>query len=114
MSTASKPDLGGLSDQLAADNVRVDAFINSLPGYVDRLVDVATAKDWQGVRRLSEYLAMTSESCGLVKLNQRALDLAEQSQEPDNETAIRRGVVRVIGACGSVRPSDAMAPGSDQ
>jgi len=93
-------DLAKLSGQLTKNNARVGAFVKSLPGWVDRMVDMAAQQDWRDVRQLSEYLALSSESCGCSNLHERACQLADECRKPDNELGIRRSVVRLIGACG--------------
>ncbi len=102
--TSPGPDLAKLSARLAANNARVDAFLNSLPSRIDRLVEAALDGDWDSVRRMSEYLAMSGEACDCPELAARAMAVASDAKTAADSTSLRRGVLRLICECGKARP----------
>ncbi len=102
--TAARPDLGKLSARLAANNFRVDAFLNSLPSRIDRLVEAALSGDWDQVRQVSEFIAMSGAACDCPELAAKAQEVVKEAQHAVDSTALRRGVLRLICECGRVRP----------
>lgn len=104
MSTTARPDLGKLSARLAANNYRVDAFLNSLPSRIDRLVEAALSGDWDQVRQVSEFIAMSGVACDCPDLAAKAQDVVKEAKHATDSTALRRGVLRLICECGRARP----------
>lgn len=102
--TTVKPDLAKLSARLAANNARVDAFLNSLPSRIDRLVEAALDGDWQKVQQMSEFIAMSGQSCNCTDLAKTAENVAEQAKSASDSTTLRRSVLRLICECGKARP----------
>lgn len=102
--TTARPDLAKLSARLAANNARVDAFLNSLPSRIDRLVEAALDGDWQKVQQMSEYIAISGEVCDCPELAARARVVAEEAKTAADSISLRRGVLRLICECGKARP----------
>ncbi len=101
----NRPDIGRMTTQLAADNIRIDRFIDSLPGHVDQIVTAALDEDWNEIRRQSNYLADGGMEYGYTQLAQSARDLSEVMTKQSNDIEMRRGVVKFIGAYGrTARP----------
>lgn len=88
-----------LSAKLAADNLRVIAFIDSLVGRVDNLVDSAKAGDWQEVQRVSDYVARSGATYGYPLISESAQKLSEAVSAND-ELLMKRRLLKLIGACG--------------
>lgn len=102
--TTARPDLAKLSARLAANNARVDAFLNSLPSRIDRLVEAALAGDWDQVRQVSEFIAMSGAACDCTELAAKAEAVAKEAKQATDSTTLRRGVLRLICECGRARP----------
>lgn len=106
MSTANvTPNLAKLSAQLAANNARIDSFLNSLPTRIDRLVEAALAGDWPKVQQMSEFLALSGEACNCKELADQAEQVASQARTSADTTTLRRSVLRLICECGKARPT---------
>ena len=105
MSTTSpRPDLAKLSSRLASNGARVDAFLNSLPSRIDRLVEAALHGDWEKVQQMSEYIALSGQACNCPELAAKAQAVAEEAKTSVDSTSLRRGVLRLICECGKARP----------
>lgn len=102
--TTTRPDLAKLSARLAANNARVDAFLNSLPSRIDRLVEAALAGDWDQVRQVSEFIALSGAACDCPELAAKAEVVANEAKQATDSTTLRRGVLRLICECGRARP----------
>ncbi len=100
------PHIARLSTRLAADNTRVTRFIDRMAQRVDALLDALRQGDVGELRRLSENLVATSESCGFDTIRYRAERVCEELLKPNNLRGIKRSVVHLIGACGGVRRTD--------
>jgi hypothetical protein len=98
--TSARPDLAKLSARLAANNARVDAFLNSLPSRIDRLVEAVLSGDWEQVQQMSEYIAISGQACDCPELAARAKIVAEEAKTASDSTSLRRGVLRLICECG--------------
>jgi hypothetical protein len=96
------PDLSGYSRELATNNARVTEFVDSLASFVDDVIDAVTARNWQELERLCNYIGRGGEIIGHPHLSERARQLAGIAKQGD-EAEIRRGVVRLIGATGRGR-----------
>ena len=97
------PDIACLSGRIEADNKRVLRYLDRLPQRVDSLVEALQQTDLNEVRRLSEYLADASDDAGCDTVSYRAERVCEELKKPNNLRGVKRSVVRLIGACGSVR-----------
>ena len=102
MSEKNLPDLRTMSRRLADHNNRVARYVEALPRRVDKLVQATLARDWIEVRRLSEFLACSSDIFGCMEVAQAAQCVCKQVDEPDNEVAVKRSVIRLIGSCGAL------------
>jgi hypothetical protein len=96
------PNFAHLNAKLAVDNQRVNQWIDGLVDHIDNLVDATTRSDWMEVRRLSEYIARASAIYGFPLLAENA-DRIITASELENETEIKRGVIKLIGAAGRTR-----------
>lgn len=102
MSRTPLPNLRSLSAQLAAHNDRVRRFVDGLPGRVDKLVAASQAGDWPEVKRLSEYLACSSDIFGCQDVAAAAQAVVDAAGRPNNELLVRQKLIRLIGRCGMV------------
>ena len=103
MQQQTSPDLGTLTDQLALDNARVSKFVDSLFGQVDDLIDATMQSDWSEVTQLCKTMARTSAEHGYPIVSERAEQVCEAARKPQNELAIKRSIVKLIGSCGRAR-----------
>lgn len=111
MSQQNLPDLRTISRRLADHNGRVARFVEALPRRVDKLVEATQTRDWSEVRRLSEFLACSSDIFGCTEVAQAAHAVCKEVDEPDNEVAVKRSVIRLIGSCGVLPEQVASASG---
>ena len=107
------PDLSSYSRQLATNNARVTDFVDTLATFIDDVVDATTARDWRELERLCNYIGRGGELMGHPHLTERARQLAGILKQGD-ETEIRRGVVRLLGATGRVRENSSEAKKIDE
>jgi hypothetical protein len=124
MSQKNLPDLRTVSRRLADHNHRVARFVEALPRRVDKLVEATLARDWSEVRHLSEFLACSSDIFGCTEVAQAAQRVCKEVDEPGNDVAVKRSVIRLIGSCGALpeqlpaesvstidaRPAEAVSP----
>ena len=102
MSQQNLPDLRAMSRRLADHNNRVTRYVEALPRRVDKLVEATRSRDWSEVRRLSEFLACSSDIFGCSEVAQAAHRVCQEVDEPDNEMAVKRSVIRLISSCGAL------------
>jgi hypothetical protein len=100
------PHVARLSTRLAADNLRVMRSVDRMAQRVDALIDALRRGDMSELRRLSENLVTTSNADGADTLRYRAERVCQELHKPNNLRAIKRSVVHLIGACGSLRRTD--------
>lgn len=98
------PDIARLSSQLARNNARVSSFIDSLPGSVDKLVAAVGVSDWDAVRQVSSDVARAAAASGNMSIGESARLLAESADVSDDPQQIKRRAIKLIGACGRIRP----------
>lgn len=96
------PNFAQLNAKLAVDNQRVNQWIDGLVERIDNLVDAATRSDWMEVKRLSQFIARASAIYGFPLLAENA-DRLVTAADLENETEIKRGVIKLIGAAGRTR-----------
>lgn len=102
MSTTTLPDISQLNARLAADNHRVNQWVDGLVERIDKIVDATMRSDWMEVKRLSDFIARSSATYGFPLLAENAERLSAASEQQD-ETDIKRGVIKLIGAAGRTR-----------
>lgn len=102
MTHNSLPNFAQLNAKLAVDNQRVNQWIDGLVERIDNLVDAATRSDWMEVKRLSQFIARASAIYGFPLLAENA-DRLVTATDLENETEIKRGVIKLIGAAGRTR-----------
>lgn len=102
MTQEALPNIAQLNAKLAADNSRVNAWVDGLAERIDKLVDATLRSDWMEVKRLCQYIARSSAVYGYPLLAENAERVASAS-EVQNETDIKRGVIKLIGAAGRAR-----------
>src|SRR5690606_34429013 len=95
------PNLAQLNAKLAADNHRVNQWIDGLVERIDKLVDATMRSDWMEVKRLSQFIARSSALYGLPLLAENA-ERVSLASEAGSEVDIKRGVIKLIGAAGRV------------
>ena len=98
-----------LNNRLAGSAARVRQFADNLLEQTDRLVEASIQEDWSEVARLSEFIARGGEIYGYPEVAERAWQIFHDLQEPDNAAGIKRGIVRLLGACGRPTFQDAIA-----
>jgi hypothetical protein len=108
MQAHERPSIAQLSARLAANNARVIEFLDSLTGRIDTLVEAASAGDWQEVERLSDYLSRAGAAYGYPLISQAAERLCDAITS-DDETLMKRCLVKLIGVCGRARRPDESA-----
>ncbi len=114
MNIQEVPDVAELSTQLAADNVRVNRFLDSLTGRIDELAHAARNGDWKEVRRISDFIARTSVHYGCLNISEQAEQVRSASEPPSDVLELKRSVLRLIAAYGHAstrQASDAVDAG---
>jgi hypothetical protein len=96
------PNIAHLNAKLAADNQRVNQWVDGLVERIDKIVDATMRSDWMEVKRLSLFIARSSANYGYPLLAENADRLAGASEAQD-ETEIKRGVIKLIGAASRAR-----------
>lgn len=102
MSNTALPNIAHLNAKLAADNHRVNQWVDGLVERIDKIVDATMRSDWMEVKRLSDFIARSSAIYGFPLLAENAERVAAASEKED-ETDIKRGVIKLIGAAGRTR-----------
>lgn len=102
MSHDALPNIAHLNAKLAADNHRVNMWVDGLVERIDKIVDATMRSDWMEVKRLSIFIARSSAIYGYPLLAENADRLANSSEQED-ETEIKRSVLKLIGAAGRAR-----------
>lgn len=102
MSSDPLPNISHLNAKLAADNQRVNQWVDGLVERIDKIVDATMRSDWMEVQRLSLFIARSSAIYGFPLLAENADRLAEASAQ-ENATEIKRGVIKLVGAAGRAR-----------
>ncbi len=97
MAKDQRTDLAHLSSALAANNARVARFADGLTRRIDQLVEAALQEDWEEVRRVSDFLARSGDAHGYSELAQLAETVRDETQKPENQLAIKRSILRLIG-----------------
>ena len=97
------PNIKSMTGALAADNSRVNRFVDGLLAQVDGLIDAAKIKDWNELGRISMVLSLGAKAYGYQQLHESAERLTKAVREPENELEIKRSLMKVIGNCGRAR-----------
>jgi CRP-like cAMP-binding protein len=105
------PDLAQLTARLAADNARVARYIERLPEQIDKLVAAVDKAEWDEVQRICDYLARTSQTYGCEALYEQARRVSMALQRRDDELAVKRSVIHLLGAYGRLRAPAAACAG---
>ena len=104
MQNENRPNIAEISGKLAADNARVNNFVDELMQHIDSLVAATTKSDWEEVRRLSDNIARDSAMNGFPIVSESAKKVNQAMEDPQgNEIDKRRSVIKLIGACGRAR-----------
>jgi hypothetical protein len=62
------------------------------------------AGDWDQVRQVSEFIALSGAACDCPELAAKAEVVANEAKQATDSTTLRRGVLRLICECGRARP----------
>lgn len=103
MAEERRHDLAHLSETLAKNNARVARFVDSLSRRIDQLVEAALQEEWEEVRRVSDFLVHAGDTYGFPVLVESAQQVCDETKKPENQLAIKRSIVRLIGSCGKSR-----------
>ena len=102
MQDQERPSIAQLSAQLAANNQRVIEFLENLTSRIDTLVEAAGNNDWQEVERVSDYVSRAGATYGYPLISESAERLCD-SIAANDETMMKRHLVKLIGVCGRAR-----------
>jgi len=103
MSSQQHPTLSSSADTLAKNNARIVAFLDRLPGWLDEMVDAARYGDIAVVQRLSNVLEQECRAEGYAEIARLARAVSSQTHRSQDPLAMKRGVIRLLAACGRVR-----------
>ena len=103
MDRKPRPSIASMSRTMAADHARVAKSIDVLAASIDGLVAAAAERDWHAVGRISRELAEDSRSQGYRGVTALAERVHEEAHKPDNDIAVRRSLIRLIGTYGRSR-----------
>ena len=98
-----RPDIATMSETMAANHARVAESIENLAARIDGLVEAAAAEDWHAVGQLSRELAENSRSLGFRAVAALAQRVDAEAHKPNNDVAVKRSLVRLIGTYGRAR-----------
>ena len=94
------PNLRNLTQQLAADNQRLQRkFLNSLTLVVDGIVDAANENRWEDVKSQSQSLQTAAQAADCDELVAAAEALVAEA-EGDDKLQQARALMKLIGASG--------------
>jgi hypothetical protein len=88
---------------MAVHHARVAKSIDVLAAGIDELVAAAAQRDWHAVGRISHELAEDSRSQGYRGVTALAERVREEAHKPDNDIAVRRSLIRLVGTYGRSR-----------
>ncbi len=97
------PDIARLNNRLAAQNRRVEGYLDCVLNRLDMLIDAALAGDWDAVRKWSLEISQRidgREEADILKSAQQVLEAATRLKD-DNE--LKRRVMMLIAACGKAQ-----------
>ena len=97
---ADRTRIDAATSALAASNVRVGRHIDDLAQQTEGLIAAALHEDWREVRLLTECIARASELDGNSLLADRAWQVCEELDLPENQYSVRRSIERLLGGCG--------------
>ncbi len=98
-----KPDIKQLTARMARDNDRVACFVHGLASHVDRLVEATQKSDWDEVRRVCEFLMLSSSVYGLSEVASSAKRVCRELEKPDNTVEVKNSLLKLVGRCGTSR-----------
>ncbi len=101
--TWQPPNISGLSDRLASQNRRVEGYLEGVLGRLDRLIDAALARDWEGVRHWSLEITRSSEVREEDDVRLSADRVLEAAHQATDDVELKRRVMTLIAACGKAR-----------
>ena len=99
------PNIGAMSEAMAVNHAQAAKSIDVLTAGIDGLVAAAAKQDWHAVEQLSGTLAKESRSQGYRGVTAHAERVHQEAHKPDNEIAVRRSLIRLIGTYGRSRVS---------
>jgi hypothetical protein len=101
--TWQPPDIAALNSRLASQNQRVRHYLEGVIGRLDRLIDAALANDWESVRRWSLEISQCGEAREEADIVRSAESVLEAASRAENETELKRRVMKLIAACGKAQ-----------
>ncbi len=99
------PNLAVYSNAISHDNERVTDFVDGLVEYVDEMIDATSRSDWSEVKKLAEYIAVSSLTFGVSNVADAAERVSSAACDLDNDIEIKRRVMRMVGEYGRIRSS---------
>ncbi len=94
------PDLSGLSSHIARTATQMEQAADLMTRRVDRMVRAAGRGNWTAVGRLGRRLAKTARSEGYRGISALAKRVSDEAAKGKNDVAIKRNMIRLIGAQG--------------
>ncbi len=88
------------TERLARQNRQVFRMIDQMVYHVDRIVEEARQNNWDTVERMSNVIAEESERSGYTGLYNAATTVSRAARSPVDERAVRRGLIKLVGAIG--------------
>jgi hypothetical protein len=110
MNAPALPDVARTAAQLAANHAKATVSIDSLFWRIDSLVDAAARRDWHEVRSQSQTLAEASRAAGYRGISAMAQRVSEEAAQTDNDSDVKRSVIRLLGTSGRTRLPDPDKP----
>ena len=103
MDRKPRPNIATMSRTMAAQHSRAAKSIDVLAAGIDGLVAAVSQRDWHAVEQISRELAEDSRSQGYRGVTALAERVHEEAHKPDNDIAVRRSLIRLIGNYGRSR-----------
>ncbi len=103
MDQKPRPNIATMSRTMAVHHARAAKSIDVLAAGIDGLVAAAVRRDWHAVGQISRELAEDSRSQGYRGVTALAERVHEEAHKPDNDIAVKRSLIRLVGTYGRSR-----------
>ena len=87
-------------ERLVRQNSRVFRMIDQMVYHVDQIVEEAAQDHWGNIEKMSKLIADESQRSGYLRLCNAATRASHAAKSPVDKKAIRRGLIKLIGAVG--------------
>lgn len=94
------PAFSAAFESLSQNQGRVAAAVDALDRQIQALISAAVREDWEKVAFVSRHMAAMGRAEGRRSLAALAQQVYEDASQPNNEVAVKRSLIRLIGTHG--------------